>query len=191
MNWNLVEEYFLEKYKDWPGKVNFLGTGARLHRLYEELCWPMDRIDEEIQKAFKSVFEDNYSEMLCKGPIDVWTLCPHHLVPCNFETYIGYIPEGNKVLGLSKFSRIAIAMAKRPIMQEQYSSELAEIFEKGLKPTGVGVLVIGSHGCVQCRGVHQNSKVTTTVLKGQFLSEPSVKAEFYRNIDILRSSNGG
>jgi GTP cyclohydrolase I len=166
-----------ELYKDWEGSRQFQDTEGRVERLYNELCWSPSKIEEELKKCLKT-FEDGYSEMLVTGPTEVWTLCPHHLLPCKFRTWIGYIPK-DRVLGLSKFSRIAIIMGKRPIMQEEYSQELADWLNANLKPNGVAVYVEGTHGCMQARGIKQNSEVVTSVLKGDFLKMSEVRAEFY------------
>lgn len=164
-------------YKDWSGVSQFEGTEGRVARLYNELCWSPEEIDKELKKCLKT-FEDSYSEMLVSGPTEVWTLCPHHLLPCLFRVTIGYLPH-QAVLGLSKFSRIAIIMGKRPIMQEAYSKELSLWLDENLKPSGTAVYVSGTHGCMQARGVKQNAEVVTSVLKGDFLKMSEVRAEFY------------
>lgn len=171
---------------DWEGNSQFKGTPERLLRFYSEACWSSEAIDLEIAKQFR-VFEQGYDEMLAVGPIVAWTLCPHHLLPCRFEVVIGYIPDG-RVLGLSKFARASVAMAKRPVMQEQYTQELAEVIKEQLKPKGVGVYVSGYHGCMASRGVHQSSPVSTTCLKGNFLNDSSTKAEFMGEVDRHMSS---
>ena len=173
-----IEEMLVQRYEGWEGARQFEGTGDRLERMIKELCWTPEHIEKELDSYFVATFEDSYNEMLVSGPTSIWTLCPHHLLPCHFDVLIGYIPIG-KVLGLSKFSRIAIAMARRPIMQEQYSRELADIFMDKLSPEGVGVYVIGIHGCMMCRGVGQEVKVSTSVLKGSFMDDPTVRKEFY------------
>ena len=174
-----IEKELTMRYADWDGKAQFEGTGDRLRRMVDELCWSFQKIDKELRGCFKAVFPDKYDEMLVSGPTSVWTLCPHHLVPCNFKVHIGYIPNG-KVLGLSKFSRIAIYLGKRPIMQEQYSQDVANAIMEHLKPKGVGVYVIGHHGCIGCRGVTQEVNVSTSILLGEFRSQPEVREEFYR-----------
>ena len=181
--WEDLEAFYTNRYKGWSGSKQFEGTSDRLRRLMEEMCWPTWEIEEDLRKHFKSVFPDDYDEMLVTEPISVWTLCPHHLVPCQFRVRIGYIPNGN-VLGLSKFARVAIALGKRPIMQEQYTRDVAEAVMKHLKPSGVGVNVVGHHGCMGCRGVTQDIGVATTTLRGNFKEDPSVKDEFYKMIEI-------
>lgn len=172
-----LETYFKDRYRGWDGSSQFEGTGRRVQRMYEELCWENERIEKECTKQLRAVFEDCYDHMLVIGPTEVKTLCPHHLIPCIFKVYIGYLPDG-KVLGLSKFSRVAVLLGKRPVMQEMYSRELADLIESNLKPRGVGVYVEGTHGCIQSRGVTQdNIVVTTSTLRGNFL-EASVKEEF-------------
>ena len=96
--------------------------------------------------------------MLVTKPIEVWTICPHHLLPCILKVTIGYVPDGS-VLGLSKFSRIAEIMGKRPILQEEYSRELANFLEERLEPKGVAIYIVGKHNCMIARGVKQDVEV--------------------------------
>jgi len=158
----------LEQFKDTP---------ARLARMYSEFCWDPDIIEEEIGKQFR-VFDSNFDEMLVKKDVQIWTLCPHHLLPCEFRVYMGYIPDKGKVLGLSKLTRVATVLAKKPIMQEQYTTELANLFMDRLKPLGVGITVYGRHGCMMARGIRQNSEVVTSVMRGVFLKEGPTRSEF-------------
>lgn len=174
---NELVSYLENLYPDWEGVRQFKGTPSRLVRMYEDFCWPQKKLNEELLKQFR-VFEDGYDEMLVKKNISVWTLCPHHLLPCHFKVTIGYLPSG-KVLGLSKFSRIAVILAKRPIMQEQYSTELANVLMEALKPRGVAVYVVGQHGCISARGVKQESDVVTSIVRGDFLKEGPTREEFF------------
>ena len=171
----LVAE-LMKLYPTWEGKEQFKGTPGRLVRMYQDFCWEQERIEEELSKQFK-VFENGYNEMLVVKDISIWTLCPHHLLPCHLKVSIGYIPAG-KVLGLSKFARIAEILSKRPTMQEAYSTELADLLMEKLQPKGVAVYVVGSHGCMTARGVRQHSDVVTSVLRGSFLKEGPTRNEF-------------
>ena len=174
-----IEQGLIKRYEDWEGKCQFEGTGNRLRRMIDELCWPTQKIDKSLEGCFRAVYPDEYDEMLVSGPTSVWTLCPHHLLSCNFKVFIGYIPNG-KVLGLSKFSRVALILGKRPIMQEQYSRDIANAIMSYLEPKGVGVYIEGHHGCIGCRGVNQDIGISTSVLLGEFKTQPEVRSEFYR-----------
>lgn len=173
----LLVDSLKRRYQDWEGVCQFGNTAERLQRMYEEFCWEPSFIQEELDKQFR-LFEQNYDEMLVTNPIEVWVLCPHHLLPCELKVIIGYIPLPGKVLGLSKFSRIASIMGRRPIMQEQYTIELASELERRLTPKGVAVYVNGRHGCMVSRGVRQSGWVTTSVIKGVFEEHPT-REEFY------------
>ncbi len=187
--YNRIEEFFKDRYKDWEGSGQFEGTGERIKRLIDEMCWTPSKIDEELDKCFEKRFEEAYSEMLVSSPTIVWTLCPHHILPCRFEVCIGYIPgKDRSVLGLSKFSRIAVILGKRPIMQETYTREVADVIEERLIPMGLGIWVIGRHGCMEVRGVQQEASVSTSVLRGEFMGDSKVREEFY---SIARSMKEG
>jgi len=145
--------------------------------MYQEFCWTPAKIESELGKVFRT-FSNGYDEMLITRPIDIWTLCPHHLLPCNFKVTIGYVPK-HKVLGLSKFARVSDILSRRPIMQEAYSTELADRLMQGLDPKGVAVYIIGTHGCMTARGIRQHSEVITSTLRGVFKEEPETRAEFF------------
>lgn len=174
---------------DWEGTKQFDGTPARLARMYSELCWSPEKIKHELDSQFR-VFSSSYDEMVVEGPIVVWTLCPHHLLPCLFEVTIGYVPtiageDGHRnVLGLSKLARVADILGRRPVMQEEYTTELAGEFESRLAPKGVAVHVKGHHGCMQARGVKQNAPVVTAVIRGDF-KNATTRAEFYSIVKDL------
>lgn len=181
-----LEQRLRKRYYGWSGAKQFEGTGSRLVRAFDEFCWTNERIQEDLEKHLSTAFIDKYDEMLVEGPVKVWTLCPHHLLPCQFTVYVGYVPN-ELVLGLSKFARIAVTLGKRPVIQEMYSRELAEAVDGYLKPRGVGVFVVGNHGCMETRGVCQRADVTTSVLKGVIRDNPEARNEF---LAIVRERNG-
>ncbi len=173
---NDLVEYLRALYGGWEGTKQFGDTPGRLVRMYEEFCWSPRRINSALDKMFRS-FDQKYDEMVSMRDISVWALCPHHLLPCHLRVTISCVPDG-KVLGLSKFSRLADLLARRPIMQEEYTKVVAEVFMQRLDPKGVGVYVVGQHGCMASRGVRQSSDVITTQVKGVFDSDPITRAEF-------------
>jgi len=166
-----------EMYRDWPGVVQFNGTEQRLSKLYEELCWSPKKIEKELARQVR-IFDHNYKELLTQKGTDVWILCPHHLLPCHLRVTIGYAPIEGKVLGLSKFARIAKIMGKRPIMQEEYTQELATFLYTNLNPRGVAVYVEGTHDCMIARGIEQDTSVVTRVMEGDYFNDKENKAEF-------------
>ncbi len=153
-------------YASWDGAKQFQGTIDRLVQMFGELCWSPERIKTELDRHTK-LFEDGYAEVMTIPDIQVVTLCPHHLLPCEYRVDISYSPGEGRVLGLSKFARIAVILGKRPIMQEMYTRELADQLFERIKPKGVQVKVIGSHGCMRFRGVLQPLKVQTMVTRGE------------------------
>ena len=153
-------------YGGWEGSNQFKGTAERLQKMFSDFCWTPNRINKELDQHTK-LFEDKYEELMTISNIDVVTLCPHHLLPCTYSVDISYAPNG-RVLGLSKFARIAVILGKRPIMQEMYTRELADTLYSRVNPIGVKVSVTGVHGCLMFRGAHQSAPVTTEQSRGTF-----------------------
>ncbi len=155
-------EHLESLYPGWEGVRQFQDTPRRLREMYEDFCWDQDRINSALDEHTR-LFEDPLDKVMSINRIDVVSLCPHHLLPCRFTVDISYEPQG-RVLGLSKFARIAVILGKRPIMQETYTRELAECLYNRIEPKSVEVEVRGIHGCMMFRGALQaNAEVTTKV----------------------------
>lgn len=116
-------------------------------------------------------------EMMVVGPITVRSMCSHHLVPIIGKCWIGVIP-GEKLLGLSKFSRICDWIMSRPQIQEEATIQLADYIEKVLNPAGLAIVVKATHMCMQWRGVKDQATMTTSVLRGVMAKNPTAKQEF-------------
>ena len=158
---NLVDS-IASLYPGWEGISQFQDTPRRLKEMYRNFCWSQIEIDEEII-LHSRLFEDSLKEVMTVNGIDVVSLCPHHLLPCRFTVDISYEPQG-KVLGLSKFARLAVILGKRPVMQETYTRDLADCLFKITDPKSIEVSVKGVHGCMTFRGALQaNAEVTTKV----------------------------
>lgn len=115
-------------------------------------------------------------QMVVVRDVEVASLCPHHLLPVEYSVTVGYLPEG-EVVGLSKIPRLVEYVAKQPILQEAFGELIADALCDNLSLEGCGVVVVGRHACMRCRGVKTNARVTTSALRGVFLEAP-VRSEF-------------
>lgn len=110
--------------------------------------------------------------------IEVFSMCEHHLVPFTGKMHIGYIPN-NKVLGLSKFARIAEMFARRLQLQERLTKQVAMAIEEILQPQGVAVVMESAHLCMVMRGVEKTTATTTTSsMLGVFRKSTRTREEF-------------
>ena len=121
---------------------------------------------------------ENYQpSMVVLQHIPVKSVCAHHLLPFIGEATVAYIPD--KVLcGISKLSRIVDYFARRPQVQEELTSDIANFLWENLNPHGVGVIIKATHLCMAMRGVSHDGVMTTSTLKGSFLNENNVRSEF-------------
>jgi GTP cyclohydrolase I len=118
-------------------------------------------------------------------PVDLNSVCSHHMQNVTGIAYIGIIP-GESVIGLSKYVRIAQHQAQRGTLQEQLTEDILKAIQKAAKTRDVAVVNFSTHGCMACRGVHaQNSHVSTAELSGLFLASSELREEFYRHINML------
>jgi GTP cyclohydrolase I len=110
--------------------------------------------------------------------IEIFSMCEHHLVPFTGKMHIGYIPN-RKVLGLSKFARIAEMFARRLQLQERLTKQVAMAIEEILQPQGVAVVMESAHLCMVMRGVGKTTATTTTSsMLGIFRKSTRTREEF-------------
>ena len=138
--------------------------------------------------AFPNDAEDRYSGMLVVRS-ELKSVCSHHHQPVSGVAYIGIV-AGPKLIGLSKYTRIAQWCARRGTLQEELCMDIAREIQFATGSEDVGVYIEAEHGCVTNRGIMAHSSLTqTTVLHGAFKTDASTKKEFFDNI-ALQSRNG-
>lgn len=131
------------------------------------------RIDPKERK--KSI--GKYDQMVLVKDIVTVSLCEHHLQTIDGVTHIAYIPNG-KVLGLSKFARVAEFFAARPQIQERMTEQTHAALCYILETEDVAVIQDSVHFCMRARGVKQpSSRTQTDKMTGRFLTNPSLRQE--------------
>ncbi len=129
-------------------------------------------------KFYQSTFKAENKEMVIVKDIDFYSLCEHHLLPFFGKIHIAYLPD-KKVLGLSKFARIAEVFYRRLQMQERLNKQICEDIFDNLKPLGVMVVIEARHMCMSMRGVNKvNSKTMTIASCGVFEKDEKLRKEF-------------
>jgi GTP cyclohydrolase IA len=109
-------------------------------------------------------------------------LCEHHFLPIDMTITIAYVPD-QKILGLSKLSRIAGYFARRWQNQERTAHLIAEFVEKIVAPLGVAVLIDGKHMCASARGARDSHSIMkVNVMHGVFQKDQSYRSELFQRL---------
>ena len=165
---------------------NSIDTARRMAKMYinEIMSGRYDKMPNP--SAFPNYIEGGYEGMLVVRS-ELTSLCSHHHQTVKGVAYIGII-AGPKLLGLSKYTRIAQWCAMRGTLQEDLNVMIANAIQKETGSKDVGVYVQATHGCCENRGIRANSSLTqTTVLRGAFKDDPATKKEFMDNVKLQQS----
>jgi len=168
---------------DRENDPNSHGTAKRLAKMYfnEIMSGRYDPVPDAT--AFPNDSADRYEGMLVVRS-ELRSMCSHHHQPVSSVAYIGII-AANKLIGLSKYTRIAQWCAKRGTLQEELCNDIAREIQKVTGAKDLGVYIQAVHGCCENRGIMAHSSLTqTTVLKGAFNTDPGTKKEFFDNIKM-------
>ncbi len=169
-----VKEILLAIGED-PEREGLLDTPKRVARMYEEI---FSGIGKDPGKELHVVYNEEHDEMVVLKDIPFYSMCEHHLLPFTGKAHVAYIPENNKIVGLSKLARLVDAVSKKPQLQERLTSGIADIIMKSLKPKGALVIVQAEHLCMTMRGIKKpGSKMITSAVRGLFRRSQATRAE--------------
>jgi len=157
-----------------PDREGLLRTPARVARAYAEL---MAGLNEDPRIHLKTVFHEQYDEVVLLRDVTFHSLCEHHLLPFTGKAHVAYLPDG-KVVGLSKLARLVEGYARRPQVQERLTTQIADALMEELNPLGAACVIEATHTCMTIRGIRKpGSTMVTSALRGIFKENPASRAE--------------
>ena len=162
---------------------NSKGTAKRLAKMYFNEIMAGRYEPAPDATAFPNDSEDRYEGMLVVRS-ELRSMCSHHHQPVSGVAYIGIL-AAEKLIGLSKYTRIAQWCARRGTLQEELANDIAREIAKATSASDLGVYIQAVHGCCENRGIMAHSSLTqTTVLRGSFKTDTGTKKEFFDNIKL-------
>ena len=168
---------------DRENDPNSQGTARRLAKMYFNEIMEGRYVPGPDATAFPNDSQDRYEGMLVVRS-ELRSMCSHHHQPVVGIAYIGII-AAQKLIGLSKYTRIAQWCARRGTLQEELCNDIAREISRATESENVAVYIQAVHGCCENRGIMAHSSLTqTTVLTGAFKSDPNTKKEFFDNIKL-------
>lgn len=136
------------------------------------------------EKILSSTFNsEGYDGIVLLKNIEFHSTCEHHLQPFNGKAHVAYIPI-DRIVGISKLSRIVECHARRLQNQERITKHIADDLETHLAPLGCAVIIEAAHGCMRCRGVKQaNATMSTSTMRGVFFDKAEPRQELFQLIN--------
>lgn len=154
-----------------PARPGLIDTPRRFANAWAEF---IDYDPGTTDTTFETITTD---QMVVVSGMRVWSICEHHLLPFWCDISIGYIAQ-HKVLGLSKFARIAHQFAHRLQLQERLVDQIADEISHLADTPHVAVLGRGQHLCMVMRGIQTPGIMTSSVMRGLFFDNPIARSEF-------------
>lgn len=159
-----------------PDREGLLETPRRWADSWREF---MEYDPGTTETTFSSVTAD---QMVCVSGMRVSSLCEHHLLPFWCDVSIGYIPD-EKILGLSKFARLAQQFAHRLQLQERLGQQIADEISRITGTENVAVVLKGEHLCMTARGIRTPGLMTSSIMRGVFRAQSETRMEFLRLVE--------
>jgi len=166
----------LEAVGEDPDRDGLVRTPQRVAEMYGEI---LGGLHEDPEDVLDVTFEAGHDEMVMVRDIPVFSLCEHHVIPFVGKAHVAYIPNADgRITGLSKLARLVDVYARRPQVQENLTTQIADTIERVLQPRGVLVVIEAEHLCMSMRGVRKPGTTTiTSAVHGLFRTDPATRAE--------------
>ena len=185
------EGYMAEIFSAFGMDIETPSTHETPHRFVRALYDATEGYDGDpkVIKAFETECRgdpDCRISQVVEGPINFFSLCEHHVFPFFGQAYVGYIAN-DRIIGISKLTRLVRVYAKRFAVQERIGFEIADALESILHPNGVAVYLEARHMCMEMRGVRETAPMTrTTVWRGNYALDATLRSEFFTACGLQR-----
>lgn len=113
---------------------NFQATPQRVSRMFLEMFEGIFNLGD-VKTILSTSFPTEYDGLIVHNGMVMFSMCPHHLLPVEYDISIAYLAP--KTIGLSKLSRAVELLAKRPVLQETLTKDIADALVEHLAATAV------------------------------------------------------
>ncbi|MFD0705451.1 GTP cyclohydrolase I FolE [Alloscardovia venturai] len=165
---------FLQSIGEDPDREGLQETPDRIARASRELFAGLNQNPKDV---LAKRFTVDTEEMVLVRDIELYSVCEHHLLPFHGLAHIGYIPDKNEVVGLSKLARLVDVYARRPQVQERLTHQIADALVNELHARGVIVVTDCEHLCMSMRGIKKSQARTITSAMRGIMRDPATRAE--------------
>ena len=166
----------LEAIGEDPDRDGLHRTPERVANMYAEI---FGGVKDCPDRHLSVTFEAGHDEMVMVRDIPLYSLCEHHVIPFVGKAHVAYIPNADgRITGLSKLARLVDVYARRPQVQENLTTQIADTIQRVLQPRGVLVVIEAEHLCMSMRGVRKPGTTTiTSAVHGLFRTDPATRSE--------------
>ena len=174
---------------DDPAREGLADTPGRVARAYRE--W-VAGYQVDPHRLLSRTFGEaaGYDETILLRSIPLVSTCEHHLAPITGVAHVAYRPR-ERVVGISKLSRLVDAYARRLQLQERLTRQIAHALDEALRPRGVAVIIEAGHGCMSTRGVRQHGvSLVTKCWLGEFGDDEGLRRELLSSLPHRRDDGG-
>lgn len=172
-------ELILEGIGEDKDREGLLDTPDRIARMCEQI---FAGLGSDASQHYAKTFTAVNNNLVLEKDIQFYSVCEHHLLPFFGKAHVAYIPNG-KVAGLSKLARTVETFARRPQIQENMTSQIADAIMTNLEPKGVMVIIEAEHMCMSMRGVQKpGTKTTTIITRGVFDADYTLQQTVLQSI---------
>jgi GTP cyclohydrolase I len=172
----------LQAVGDNPEREGLIETPARVSKMYAEILSSQKKEKFVDYKLFENETTDN-SQMILVKDIPFYSMCEHHMLPFFGKAHVAYIPNENKIIGLSKIPRLVDFASRKLSVQENITREIAETLQEILSAKAVAVITDARHMCIEMRGIKKGNSLTrTSFYLGEFDKNAKLREEFLEMI---------
>lgn len=182
MNKEKIKKAVIELLKsigENPARPELAKTPERVAEMLENALSGKNKSPKDSLQVTRSLEHD---EMVVVKNIPFYSVCEHHLLPFFGKCHIAYIPEGNRIVGISRLAEVADIMSKRLQVQERLTTQIANAIMQHLRPKGVGVVIQARHLCMEMQGRQPETEIVTSAVRGLFRKDIKTREEFLKLI---------
>jgi len=179
---NLIKKQ-MDAIGEDTSREGLIDTPKRVVKMWDEIFKGYSQKPEDVLTTFAA---DGADQIILLKNIELYSMCEHHMLPFVGVAHVAYLPKPDgKIVGISKLARLVDIYARRLQIQERIGDQVTTALMDLLDPAGVICIIEAKHMCMAMRGVQkQHSSMVTSSIKGEFMTNASLKAEVMQMIQM-------